>query len=84
MANLDVFRGIVRGTPESTPVFYAVPVDGGFLLEALNHRLQSARGDVRVFRSLDALYRYVADHISSPCGRTVEVRFFVAGSAQLF
>lgn len=85
MSNLDVFRGIVQACPDnSCPVFHVIPVDGGFLLESFNQRLKSARGGLRVFKTVDSAFRYVSDHISTPTSRTVEIRILVAGQSQLF
>lgn len=79
MSSLDVFRGIVRASSaDAGPVLDVAQVDGGFILEACGQRLMSARGSVRVFRTLDAVSRYVLDHLATPLGSAIELRLLVA------
>ena len=84
-SSLESFRGMVQSLPRTeVPVMNAVKVDAGFILEYHAARLKSARGDIRVFRSLDSAFRYVSDHIAGPCARSIELRVLCTGSSQLF
>lgn len=83
--SLESFRGMVQSFPSTdVPVMSAVKVDAGFILQYHAARLKSARGEIRIFKSLDSVFRYVSEHISGPCSRTVELKVLCTGSSQLF
>lgn len=62
---VDRLRGLIDSARSGPAVLDIVPVVGGFELHCGDRSLESARGGVRQFKTLDAIYKYVTDHLFS-------------------
>lgn len=72
---LDMLRGFILSSSGVSTVDL-VRVTDGFEMQIQGQRLMTARGNVRVFRTLDAAYRYAEDHLSTS-NSTIELSICV-------
>jgi hypothetical protein len=75
LASLDVFRGIVKATPDDqVPVLFLVSIDGGFRLVCRDLSLQSQLGRVRIFKTPEAAMKLISRSIANSVKSSVELR----------
>lgn len=82
-ASLDEFRGYVLGfaNDNRTPELLMVPMNGGFQLRFLDYTLEAARGHARLFRTADALVKFVDRHVCQHARTRVRVTVELSGSS---
>lgn len=78
LVSLERFRGFVSAFNEKqTPEIELVPFEGGWVMSLEGNILHAARGERRVFRTVDAGVRYVRDNVVGSVSRAVAVRVTV-------
>lgn len=82
LVSLEMFNGVIKGSADSVPVLI-VPVEGGYQLQIAGSVLATARGQVRVFVTLDAILRFCNKSMRVQAGRAFSLQVRVDGE-QLF
>lgn len=78
LVTLEMFRGLVSAVKaDQVPELELLPNGEGWELSCRGHVLKAARGERRVFRTVDAAVRYVRDNVAKPTGRAVDLRAHV-------
>lgn len=80
---LDFLRGVFSSDSRSPIGLQAIRVDGGYELRHGHRALVTARGEFRLFRTLDALVSFVEIQVCKPTGFSPIGVFFRAGEAPL-
>jgi hypothetical protein len=60
-----------------------MPSGEGWEVSYMGHVLKAARGDRRIFLTVDAAVRYVREYVAKPTGRAVDLRVHVFGGGLL-
>lgn len=80
---LERFRGLLSHSPDKgSPICQLSPHDGGWILIYGDSILMGARGETRIFKTMDAAFRYVRDNVVSHIKRSVRLTVFI--EEQLF